>query len=143
MLDSTVKFEDMPADVIAMEDVAFEDVDQDTLTMEHFSDMQQELNMDSVWSIWDGGCMDKDTLLFKNKQYLVRYQTYSPTATCEEIYNDAPGIFQEHTMFAPSGSIKDLWFAANSCIIQSGTHHHYIEDFEVQEDGSLMLATGS
>ena len=34
MLDSTVKFEDMPADVIAMEDVWFEDVDQETLDNE-------------------------------------------------------------------------------------------------------------
>ena len=34
MLNQTVKFEDMPADVIAMEDVWFEDVDQETLDSE-------------------------------------------------------------------------------------------------------------
>jgi len=46
-------------------------------------------------------------------------------------------------MLAVDGTIKSLWFAANSCIRQSGTHHMYIEDFEMQEDGSLMLITGS
>ena len=34
MLNQTIKFEDMPADVIAMEDVWFEDVDQETLDSE-------------------------------------------------------------------------------------------------------------
>ena len=34
MLNETVKFEDMPADVIALEDVVFEDVDQETLDNE-------------------------------------------------------------------------------------------------------------
>jgi hypothetical protein len=50
---------------------------------------------------------------------------------------------EEVTMLAVDGSIKSLWFAAESCIRQSGTHHRYIEDFEIQEDGSLMLVTGS
>ena len=34
MLNETVNFEDMPADVIALEDVVFEDVDQETLDNE-------------------------------------------------------------------------------------------------------------
>lgn len=34
MLNETVKFEDMPTDVIALEDVVFEDVDQETLDNE-------------------------------------------------------------------------------------------------------------
>ena len=34
MLNETVKFEDMLADVIALEDVVFEDVDQETLDNE-------------------------------------------------------------------------------------------------------------
>ena len=49
----------------------------------------------------------------------------------------------EVTMMAVDGSIKSLWFAAESCIRQSGTHHMYIENFHVLDDGSLELVTGS
>ena len=47
------------------------------------------------------------------------------------------------SMTAIDGTIKSLWFAAESCIKQSGTHHRFIEDFEFGEDGTLILITGS
>ena len=147
MFDTTVKFEDVSAETIAMEDVQFEDVDADTLDMEHWDDMKIELGMDSVWSIWETGRVSADTMLLKDRQYLVRYQFVRSDSTCEEIYDDlqngTKSSMAEVTMFAVSGSIKHLWFAADSCIKQSGTHHSYIEDFEMQEDGSLLLITGS
>ena len=147
MLDQTVTFEDVSAETIAMEFVQFEDVDADTLAMEHFDDMKTELCMDSVWSIWEAAALSADDLLFQDRQYLVRYQFVRSDSTCEEIYDDlqngTKSSMAEVTMFAVSGSIKHLWFAANSCIKQSGTHHSYIEDFQMQEDGSLLLITGS
>ena len=125
----------------------FEDVDQFELDMEHWSDMQTELKMDSVWSIYDGGRMLSDTMLFKDRQYLVRYQYVRSDATIEELNADLTDgknrTMAEVTMVAASGSIGDLWSAANSCIKQSGTHHSYIEDFQVQDDGTLVLITGS
>ena len=125
----------------------FEDVDQFELDMEHWSDMQTELKMDSVWSIYDGGRMSSDTMLFKDRQYLVRYQYVRPDSTIEELNADLTDgknrTMAEVTMVAASGSIGDLWSAANSCIKQSGTHHSYIEDFQVQDDGTLVLITGS
>ena len=115
--------------------------------MEHWSDMQTELKMDSVWSIYDGGRMSSDTMLFKDRQYLVRYQYVRSDATIEELNADLTDgknrTMAEVTMVAASGSIGDLWSAANSCIKQSGTHHSYIEDFQVQDDGTLVLITGS
>ena len=121
----------------------FEDVDQFELDMEHWSDMQTELKMDSVWSIYDGGRMSSDTMLFKDRQYLVRYQYVRSDATIEELNADLTDgknrTMAEVTMVAASGSIGDLWSAANSCIKQSGTHHSYIEDFQVQDDGTLVL----
>lgn len=147
MLDQTVTFEDVSAETIAMEFVQFEDVDADTLAMEHFDDMQTELCMDSVWSIWEAAALSADDLLFQDRQYLVRYQFVRPDCTSEELMLDMKDggkrSMAEVTMFAVSGSIKHLWFAADSCIKQSGTHHSYIEDFEMQEDGSLLLITGS
>jgi len=147
MLDQTVTFEDVSAETIAMEFVQFEDVDADTLAMEHFDDMKTELCMDSVWSIWEAAALSADDLLFQDRQYRVVYNHVRHDATTEEIWADVKDggnrADAQVSMFAPSGSIKHLWFAANSCIKQSGTHHSYIEDFEMQEDGSLLLITGS
>ena len=139
MFDTTVKFE--------MEDVQFEDVDSFELDMEHWDDLKTELGMDSVWSIYETGRVSAETSIFKDRQYLVRYQFVRPDCTSEELMLDMKDggkrSMAEVTMFATNGSIKQLWFAANSCIKQSGTHHSYIENFEMQEDGTLMLVTGS
>jgi hypothetical protein len=147
MLDQTVTFEDVSAETIAMEFVQFEDVDADTLAMEHFDDMKTELCMDSVWSIWEAAALSADDLLFQDRQYRVVYNHVRHDATTEEIWADVKDggnrADAQVSMFAPSGSIKHLWFAADSCIKQSGTHHSYIEDFEMQDDGSLELVTGS
>tara|TARA_R110002153_G_C13095567_1_gene475949 strand:- start:193 stop:588 length:396 start_codon:yes stop_codon:yes gene_type:complete len=131
MLD--MKFEDVSAEELENE-ILFE-------TMDHFSNMQTELGMDSRWSIFDGGPMAADAEIFKDKQYLVKYQYIQNGYSLEDIQNGR--AWAEVSMFAPSGSVKDLWFAANSCIKQSGTHHSYIENFEMQDDGTLSLVTGS
>lgn len=134
-----VVFEDVSADVIADEDYMF--------AVEHFRKMREELGMQSIWDITDAGCVDKDFAMLKNQQYLVRYQFVSNDATMEDIQYDLANGTQrsmvEVTMFAVDGTIESLWRAAESCIRQSGTHHMYIEDFDVQDDGSLMLVTGS
>ena len=137
-----------------MENVWFEDVSAEVLEDEnmmecmwHFDAMKQELNMDSVWSIYDAGPVGKDFAMLKDQPYLVRYQYVRPDATSEEISYDLENGTQssmaEVTMTAWNGTIEALWFAANSCIKQSGTHHSYIEDFDVNVDGSLTLTTGS
>ena len=109
-------------------------------SIDHYNAMKAELGMVSQWDIHVGnGFFDKDDLLLKgDKQYKV---TYTYIAEMGDTMDDVQ--WAEVSMFAPSGSIKDLWFAADSCIRQSGTHHSYIEDFEMQEDGTLALVTGS
>ena len=132
MLDQTVKFED---------------VDIDTLCIEHFDDLQQELGMSTVWSMWDGGTMDADHTIFSDKMRKVVYTFVRNDATSEEIYADMKDGGQRSmaqvSSFAVNGTVKALWAAAESCIKQSGTHHQFIEDFEINEDGSLELITGS
>jgi hypothetical protein len=132
----------------------FEDVSQEVLddeifmeTMDHFDNMKAELGMVSIWSIYDAGCKPADWKMFSDKARTVRYQFIRPDATMEELHydiaNGTKSAWAEVTMVAVDGTIGSLWFAANSCIKQSGTHHMYIEDFEVNEDGSLTLVTGS
>lgn len=128
-----------------MLDMKFEDVSQETLddeilfeTMDYFSVLKNDLGMDSVWDLPGATITSVDTMIFEDKQYKVKYKFIeSMGATMDDVK------WAEVTMFAPSGSIKDLWFAANSCIKQSGTHHIYIEGFDINEDGTLSLITGS
>ena len=109
-------------------------------SVDHYAKMKEDLGMVSTWDIHVGnGCLDKDDLLLKgDKQYKV---TYTYIAEMGDTEDDTQ--WAEVSMFAPSGSVKDLWFAADSCIRQSGTHHSYIEDFEVKWNGCLALVTGS
>jgi hypothetical protein len=122
--------------------------DNDFLTtVDHFANMQNKLGFSSVWSMLDCGVQDSDFSIFTNKLRQVVYEFIRPDATMEEIYADLQDGGKRSsvqvTSWAVNGSIKALWAAADSCIKQSGTHHNYIEDFEVMEDGTLELVTGS
>lgn len=48
-----------------------------------------------------------------------------------------------YTTVVEGNTWLDLWKAANKVMLKSGTHHSWIEDFTVQEDGSFLLTTGS
>jgi len=126
---------------LMFEDVSKEELENEVLieTIDHFSDMKEKLDMNSQWSIFDNGPLESDQMFLEDKQYKVKYKFIeSMGATMDDVK------WAEVTMFAPSGSVKDLWFAANSCIKQSGTHHSYIEGFELSDNGfELNLITGS
>ncbi len=55
--------------------------------------------------------------------------------------------YETFTCMAQNGTVGALWTAAESCFKQAklalGDWHYFIEDFEVQDDGSLQLVTGS
>lgn len=122
-------------------------IDEFTIAMDHFFAMQQELGMSTVWSMYDMGPKGSDFAIFTDKFRKVTYTFVRPDATSEELYDDLKNgtntAMAQVSSFAVNGTIKALWAAAESCIKQSGTHHSYIEDFDVQEDGSLDLVTGS
>ena len=147
MLDATVKFEDVAADIIALEDVRFEDIDSDTMCIEHFDDMQQELGMTTVWSIWDGGAVSNRHAIFSDKIHRVVYEYVRNDATREELTADfedgGKRSMAEVSCLAVDGTVQSLWVAAESCVMQSGTHHRFIEGFDVNKNGTLSLITGS
>ena len=125
--------------------VNFEDVDADTLAMEYWNDMKDELNVKSIWSIHEAGSID--SVIFTKRMRKVTYEFVRPDATVEELDADlrdgGKRASAEVSSWAVDGTVKSLWHAADSCISQSGTHHMYIEDFEMQDDGTLSLTTGS
>ena len=107
--------------------------------VDHFAKMKEDLGMVSIWDMHMGrGKQAADELVMEDRQYKV---TYKYIHKMGDTFDDDE--WAEVSMFAPSGRVKDLWFAADSCIRQSGTHHMYIEDFDIQEDGTLALVTGS
>jgi hypothetical protein len=124
---------------------AFEDVDADTLAMEYWNDMKDELNVKSIWSIHEAGSID--SVIFTKRMRKVTYEFVRPDATSEELQADlrdgGKRASAEVSSWAVDGTVKSLWHAADSCISQSGTHHIYIEDLEIQEDGTVSLTTGS
>ena len=126
MLDNTVKFED---------------VDEMTLMFEHFDDLKAQQGYKTVWSMSDTA-LPLDFAIFSDKQRIVSYKCI------KNISNSGHGVeWQTFTAIAENGTIGALWKAAEHCFLQAelalDDWHIYIEDFEVQEDASFELVTGS
>ena len=119
----------------------FEDVDAFELEMEHFNDLKAELGYSTVWSM-DSGIMNLDTNIFSDKTRVVTYKCIKEMgATMDDV------TWITFTAVAMNGTVGELWKAAENCFQQAkaaiGDWHYFVEDFEVQEDGSLSLVTGS
>ena len=119
----------------------FEDVDAFELEMEHFDDLKAELGYTTTWSM-DSGIMNLDTNIFSDKARVVTYKCIKEMgATMDDV------TWITFTAVAENGTVGALWKAAESCFLQAklaiGDWHYFVEDFEVQEDGSLSLVTGS
>jgi len=119
----------------------FEDVDAFELEMEHFDDLKAELGYATTWSM-DSGIMNLDTNIFSDKARVVTYKCIKEMgATMDDV------TYITFTAVAENGTVGALWKAAESCFQQAklaiGDWHYFVEDFELQEDGSLSLVTGS
>jgi hypothetical protein len=114
---------------------------------DHYTSLQNELGFQSIWSMTEFGKKGLDFKIFTDKVRKVVYEYVRDDATQEELILDLKDggkrSMSQVSMTAIDGTIKSLWFAAESCIKQSGTHHRFIEDFEFGEDGTLILITGS
>ena len=123
------------------QDIKFEDVDSYVLEAEHYNDLKDELGYETIWSL-DEGIMPLDKPIFTRKPRLVIYR-------CIESMGDNYDEVQwtEFTSTAVNGTVGELWRAAESVFKQAkatvGDWHIYIEDFQMQDDGSLKLVTGS
>ena len=119
----------------------FEDVDAFELEMEHFDDLKAELGYATTWSM-DSGIMNLDQAIFTDKARVVTYKCIKEMgATMDDV------TWITFTAVAENGTVGALWKAAESCFLQAklaiGDWHYFVEDFELQEDGSLSLVTGS
>ena len=123
------------------ETVKFEDVDAFELEYEHYSELKAELGYDTVWSL-DSGIMNLDQNIFSDK---MRTVTYKCIAEMGDTMDDV--TWMTFTAVAMNGTVGELWKAAENCFQQAkaalGDWHYFVEDFDVQEDGTLELVTGS
>ena len=121
-------------------DVKFEDVDTFELEMEHFDDLKAELGYSTVWSM-DSGIMNLDQAIFTDKARVVTYKCIKEIKSMDDV------TYITFTAVAENGTVGALWKAAESCFQQAklaiGDWHYFVENFELQEDGSLSLITGS
>ena len=120
---------------MSAEDKAFE------AEMNHYDRLKLNFGFETVWSL-SSGILQADQMIFQDKPYVVKYKVIKEMgATFDDV------TYQTFTCMAPNGTIGALWTAAESCFKQAklvlGDWHYFIEDFEVQDDGSLSLVTGS
>ena len=120
--------------------VQFEDVDAFELEMEHFDDLKAELGYDTTWSM-GSGVMALDQKIFSDKARVVTYKCIKEIKSMDDV------TYITFTAVAENGTVGALWKAAESCYQQAklaiGDWHYFVENFEVEEDGSLSLVTGS
>ena len=118
----------------------FEDVDAFELEYEHYSELKAELGYDTVWSV-DSGIMNLDQKIFSDKARVVTYKCIKEIKSMDDV------TYITFTAVAENGTVGALWKAAESCFQQAklaiGDWHYFVENFEVEEDGSLSLVTGS
>ncbi|MBR19783.1 MAG: hypothetical protein CMA64_06520 [Euryarchaeota archaeon] len=119
----------------------FQNVDAWELGMEHFDDLKAELGYQTVWSMHDG-VMPLEQKIFTDKPRLVTYKCIKEMG---DSFDDVEWI--TFTAVAEDGTVGGLWKAAESCFQQAklaiGDWHYFVENFEMQDDGSLSLVTGS
>ena len=123
------------------ETVKFEDVDAFELEYEHYSELKAELGYDTVWSL-DSGIMNLDQNIFSDKMRTVTYKCISEMGdTMDDV------TWMTFTAVAENGTVGALWKAAEECFQLAkktlGDWHYFVENFELEEDGSLSLVTGS
>ena len=120
--------------------------------MRYFDSVRTVNELNSVWSIYEIDDVNDVVPLIQRLPLnaglkRITYEYVRSDATSEDLMADLKdGGKRASAMvsaFVAGDTWLDWWKAAESCIRQSGTHHRYIEDFVLQDDGSYELVTGS
>ena len=114
--------------------------------MRYFDSVRTVNELNSILSIYEIDDVN-DVVPLKDSLKRITYEYVRNDATSEDLMADLKdGGKRASAMvsaFVAGDTWLDWWKAAESCIRQSGTHHRYIEDFVLQDDGSYELVTGS
>ena len=88
------------------------------------------------------GVENSNFKIFTDKPRVVKYKCIEKMG---DSIDDVTWI--TFTAVAENGTLGAMWKAAESCFQQAklaiGDWHYFVEDFEMQDDGTLNLVTGS
>ena len=117
-----------------------------TNQMHKFDKVKNTEGLNTTWSIYEVSDVYAKAAI-KTVGKKVVYETVDLNASDEEVAADildgghrSSAVFSS---FVGGDTWLDLWKAAESVIKQSGTHHSFIEDFTMNEYGTIELTTGS
>lgn len=119
-------------------------ISQDTWIQErdHYDNLKAELGYDTVFDLDLNGCQPLDFEIFTDKPRKVTYKIIDKMGAT---FDDTEWV--TFTAVAENGTIGALWKAAEDCFQQAkennGDWHYFVEDFHMQDDGTLELITGS
>ena len=115
-------------------------IDNEYPEIAFYDKLKAELGYDTVWSM--SGCLPLDKAIFTDKP---REVSYTIIDRMGDSFDDVDWV--TFRSVAENGTVGALWKAAEDCFQQAkennGDWHHYIEDFDLQDDGTLSLVTGS
>ena len=112
-------------------------------TVTYWNNERERLGYDTVWSIWEVPGVNAKMLT--DRPRLVTYKIYAKDASVEGLMDGtATEIVLKTT--AKGGAVRDLWEAAETVYKKAkalGDWHTFVEDFHMEDDGSLTLCMGS
>jgi hypothetical protein len=117
---------------------------QDTFIQErnHYDGLKAELGYETVFDLDLRGCKPLDFKIFTDKP---RKVTYKIIDRMGDSFDDVEWV--TFNSIAKDGTLGGLWAAAEDCFQQAkennGDWHYFVEDFDMQDDGTLELVTGS
>ena len=108
----------------------------------HYDGLKDQLGYDTVFDLDLQGCKPLDFKIFTDKP---RKVTYKIIDRMGDSFDDVDWV--TFNSVAKDGTLGALWAAAEDCFQQAkennGDWHYFVEGFDMQEDGSLSLITGS
>ena len=110
----------------------------------YWFDKQNQLGYVSRWSI--GKNLRMEDKVIDDTQWVIKYNVYTKDSTVDELLSQTAKE-STFTSIAKNGSVAELYRAAEQVIKAAmeteDDWHIYIEGFNPQPDGSLLLVTGS
>ena len=107
----------------------------------YYDGIKEALGYETVFDL-DVGIKPLDFKIFTDKPRTVKYKIIDRMG---DSFDDVDWV--TFNAVAKDGTLGALWAAAEDCFQQAkennGDWHYFVEDFAMQDDGTLELVTGS
>lgn len=108
--------------------------------IDYYRNCQEIYNLKTVWSMWKDPSSPENTVRMSDPH---PYYPHPYSQKCEVEYGSSMGDDKTYTVAIDGDSWSDVWKACDKLIEMSGDDHHvFIENLR-EQDGKLILQTGS